>query len=457
MSWVALVYWNLDMFLSFVTGYYNAGVLILDVRQTSKSYMRSWFPFDLGLLSIEWVLVAITARPEVIKLSRMVRSLRFLRLVRLGHLSKAGSFIEQMEEQITSQVASLRYSLAKIVLRLLLINHLIACLWYGLTTIQEDTNWVKEHGLQNQSPGYLYATSLHWACSQQGVGQTNIEAVTLPERASGFGLRSAGIFSVLVAFGALMIFSSLLSAVSALMANLQKLSDGEIEQFRALKRFFAQNSIDTDLAQRITGFLQRTFKAKTDAKSAEGPLPMWNMLSKPLQAELELQRHKDCMEHLPFLKQLLQHDSSHIVRVLRAVAASMMSHSVLADGDVVFVAGYIARACCFMSGGTYSYTLRESQHKVQRLWAAEMSLWTPWVHQGDLISKNISRLISLEVTDFCDCIGQTVETRQMASAPQTMGDPPEVYARDYVQILAKQPFSDLIATPMSLQGSEETL
>ncbi|CAJ1450620.1 unnamed protein product, partial [Effrenium voratum] len=178
----------------------------------------------------------------------------------------------------------------------------------------------------------------------------------------------------------------------------------------------------------------------------EGPLPMWNMLSKPLQAELELQRHKDCMEHLPFLKQLLQHDSSHIVRVLRAVAASM-SHSVLADGDVVFVAGYIARACCFMSGGTYSYTLRESQHKVQRLWAAEMSLWTPWVHQGDLISKNISRLISLEVTDFCDCIGQTVETRQMAS----------VYARDYVQILAKQPFSDLIATPMSLQGSEETL
>ncbi|CAJ1364532.1 unnamed protein product, partial [Effrenium voratum] len=142
--------------------YYNAGVLILDVRQTSKSCS--------------------------------VRSLRFLRLVRLGHLSKAGSFIEQMEEQITSQVASLRYSLAKIVLRLLLINHLIACLWYGLTTIQEDTNWVKEHGLQNQSPGYLYATSLHWACSQQGVGQTNIEAVTLPER----------IFSVLVAFGALM-------------------------------------------------------------------------------------------------------------------------------------------------------------------------------------------------------------------------------------------------------------
>lgn len=34
----------------------------------------------------------------------------------------------------------------------------------------------EEHGLQNQSPGYLYATSLHWTCSQQGVGQTNIEA-----------------------------------------------------------------------------------------------------------------------------------------------------------------------------------------------------------------------------------------------------------------------------------------
>ncbi|CAK9011667.1 unnamed protein product [Durusdinium trenchii] len=39
-------------------------------------------------------------------------------------------------------------------------------------------------------------------------------------------------------------------------------------------------------------------------------------------------------------------------------------------------------------------------------WAAEMCLWTPWIHTGHLVSKDISRLITLEVTSFCECISR---------------------------------------------------
>ncbi|CAJ1386274.1 unnamed protein product [Effrenium voratum] len=431
MYWIALCFWNLDMLLSFIVGYYDAGNLIIDLRMTCKMYMIGWFPFDLMLISIDWTIAALTLADGsdnnmgVLRLSRVVRGLRFLRLVRVGTV-RSGSIIEQLEEHITSPGTMIRYNLAKLIIRLVLTNHVIACLWYGLASVESDgeapRNWVTEYGMQGHTVPDLYAVSLHWALVQLGVGQTNIEAVTLAER----------IFSIIVEFSALMMFSTLLSAVASLMAGLQKLKDGEIEQFRSLKRFLDQNHIDDDLSQRITCFLQYAFKARNKAESTEGPVPMWDMLSVPLQSELEFQRHQDSMKKCDFFQKLMEKDSYHIVRVLHEVAGCM-SHSVLAIGDVVFAAGTIANATYFLSGGAYTYTMEDpSDRKLYRLWVAEVCLWSPWLHLGDLVSQDISRLIALEVNLFCECIGKTVETRRMAAA----------YARDYLSDVS-QTWSDL--------------
>lgn len=34
-------------------------------------------------------------------------------------------------------------------------------------------------------------------------------------------------------------------------------------------------------------------------------------------------------------------------------------------------------------------------------WVAEMSLWTPWTHMGDLISEDVSRVVVLHMEQFC--------------------------------------------------------
>ena len=422
MSWITQLYWNFDLLLSFITGYYDAGVLILDLRKTAKSYATGWLVFDLAVVSIDWMIVALNARDDdkagVARLSKTIRTLRFLRLARLGRMVKAGSMIESLREQFTSQMASLQYGVVKIILRLMLINHVIACLWYMMSTEEEGPNWVKENGLEGESTAYLYATSLHWTFSQLGAGQTSVEAVTLQER----------IFSVVVAFFCLIMFSTLVSSVSSMMANLQRMKDEEIEQFQSLRRFLAHNNIDADLSHRITRFLQYTFAAKNEVMSADERVPILSLLSKPLQAELQLQRHKDCLGQCAFFNSLLQHSSFHVVRVMRDVALNCMSHAVHASGDVIFVAGAIASSCFFLASGAHSYTNTISTREVCNVWVAEMCLWSPWVHVGDLVAMDLSRLVSMEVTSFCECVGKAVETREMASA----------YAAQYVAALNVQ-------------------
>ncbi|CAJ1366570.1 unnamed protein product, partial [Effrenium voratum] len=411
MSWVTQLYWNCDMLLNFITGYYDAGVLILDLRKTAKHYLASWFVFDLAVVSIDWTIVALNARDNetagVARLSKTIRTLRFLRLVRMGRMVKAGAVMESVQDQLGSQSAAIHYSILKILVRLILINHLIACFWYGIATADESAdNWVKQYRMEGRSTAFVYFSALQWAFANLGVGYVSFDAVNLNER----------VFSVFVTFCSLIVFSTLVSSVTSLMARLAKMKDEESQQLRLLRRFLTHNCIDADLSHRITTFMQYTLAAQNEARSMD-QLPLLSLLSKPLQAELQLQRHRDCLGQCAFFDSLLQEDSLHVVRVMQDVALKSMTHVVHACGDVVFVAGSIAGSCYFLAGGPHSYFREdERREKLCNIWVAEMCLWSPWVYVGDLVAEDISRLVAMEVTAFCECVNKTVETREMAVA-----------------------------------------
>eukprot|EP00913_Durusdinium_trenchii_P031116 g29138.t1 len=112
-----------------------------------------------------------------------------------------------------------------------------------------------------------------------------------------------------------------------------------------------------------------------------------------------------------------------------------MHHSVLALDDVIFSVGSVASSSYYVAEGGCSYESPEvGSLKLCESWVAEVCLWTPWVHMGYLASKDISRLISLEVTSFCECIGHDRHVWQMASE----------YAREFLETLnEKSHWSDL--------------
>lgn len=109
--------------------------------------------------------------------------------------------------------------------------------------------------------------------AQLGVGQTEIEAVSLPER----------IFSILVMFAALLSFSTLVSSMTSLMARLDQLKTEEVSQFRSLRRFLAENQIEQELSHRVMRFLQHSLNVKKSVQSDDPQV--LEMLSKPLQGQ----------------------------------------------------------------------------------------------------------------------------------------------------------------------------
>lgn len=422
MFWVAHLYWNLAIPISFITGYDDAGLLVLDLRRTAKSYLRSWFVFDLALVSLDWTILALDpSAAGVARLSRTARSLRFLRLLRLGRAVRIGSVIQSIQDHLSSRMVNIQYSILKIIVQLIISNHIIACLWFGLGIFEDEgePTWMKELELETKSPAYQYATSLQWAFCQLGVGQTEIEAVNLNER----------IFSVVVSFLGFINFSTMVSSMTSLLARLQKLKNQELEQFSLLRRFLSTNQIDPDLSHRVTRFLQHTYALKHMALSKDSHVPILEMLSKPLQEELQLQRHHHCLNDSGFLRKLLNATSNNFHRVICDLVTSCMMHSVLALDDVAFAAGTVATACYYVADGHCRYENQSMvPSKLRNTWVAEACLWTPWLHLGNLISQDITRLITIQVAAFCECIAKDQAARRLAAA----------YALDFVRRLNKK-------------------
>ena len=140
-----------------------------------------------------------------------------------------------------------------IVLWLLVTSHLVACFWFAIGNLEDGASWVTQNGLEQRSAAYQYATSLHWAVAQLGVGQTELEPVSFWEK----------VFSIGVMFAALLSFSTLLSSMTSLLGNLSKQKREELLEFKArktsenkavgsrrredLRRFLEDNEIDAGL------------------------------------------------------------------------------------------------------------------------------------------------------------------------------------------------------------------
>merc|ERR1712061_341712 len=99
----------------------------------------------------------------------------------------------------------------------MLTNHLIACAWYAIGTIDEDTTvdtWVKANELEGTSILYRYTTSLHWSLTQFTPASMEVYPENGKER----------LFTVSVITIAMVTFSSFVSAITNAMTQLRNLN-----------------------------------------------------------------------------------------------------------------------------------------------------------------------------------------------------------------------------------------
>ncbi|OLP81303.1 Potassium voltage-gated channel subfamily H member 2 [Symbiodinium microadriaticum] len=409
LSTMGTFYWCCDIFLAFNTGYLRKGELVLDRTSIAIHYLRTWFLIDLSVTLVDVALEFISDLFD--ESAYTVQFFRFLRVLRMLRLGKVGQISAFFQDKLESEVAFMEFSLFLVVLSMMLTEHVIACFWLGVGSLDESgESWMSRASLSDSSIMIQYLGSLRWSLAQLGIGSTNIEAATTAE----------GYYTVFACFVSLIIFSTVISSMTSLVSALHGSRMEEMTQFGILRRFLRQ-SYDGGLF----GYHERASTA-----SAVHTPPVLGMLPSALNAELQFARYRDHLMKLAFLEQLVSGDdedsmtmpvprmNAHHEKIMHKMAVQAIGILDTAESDTVFYAGQDAEHAVFSLLGTFRYQQGNlaAINVEHGKWLSEACLWTVWCYVGDLSSVSFTRMVMIHADEFGKCIGSDADLQRHAHA-----------------------------------------
>jgi hypothetical protein len=439
MDWFTLLFWTINMGLSITVGYVHKGITIMSPVRILVHYFKTWFIIDLLVVGPDWIFTIAnmsadagsgSSNEELIKLLRILRLIRMMRLLRLLKLRK---ILQEINDLIDSEFVGIFVNIAKMILLLLIINHIIGCIWFGLGTLTPESsgpNWIREFSFDDDHWSYQYVCSLHWSITQFTPASMHVQPMNMTERT----------FAVAVVVFGLAGFSYVVGSITGSLTQLRSMSEDTAKQFWDLRRFMKQNRVPLSLSSRIQRYLEHVWQSRTE-KLDKKDVKIFKLLSEQLESELKCQLFVPHLKVHPLFDQL--HQESEVT--MNRIANSGISEKQLAPADEIFIHGEIATCMYFLSAGQLAYDqggraavtqqeiMREAKDTTSTEmvdkdedWIAEPVLWTTeWIHLGSLMAWQDSVLILVDPQKFS-------ETMQLNPSAFSLAC---TYARNYLEWL----------------------
>jgi len=436
MGWVTLIFWTLDMVTSIFTGYYQKGALIMDQKRIVVNYLKGWFWVDCIVVVPDWTMKGMGSVTNVAGLGRILRVARVMRVLRLLRLLKLNKLFAIVYDMIDSEVMFIIVHLVKLVIVIVVMNHLVACAWYlvGRLSYENGTpkNWLMDVGqtpVWDTNLEWKYLTSLHWSITQFTPASMDVSATNCPER----------LFSILILLWALVALSSIIGSVSASMTALRNMSSDENKNFWMLRRYLRQKHISKSLVQRIVKYLEHQQVAKHKVIAPDS-VKLLGALSDQFQIELAHELKAPVMLEHPFFK----YCDGKIPSTMRRLCNSALKTLSFAQNEVIFNPGDEGLRMYFVMLGNVEYRMVDDT-PIQiplgpKLWASEASLWTQWRHRGTLWAKIPSEIAGLLPGTFTDIF-------HMHPRPWYIAKNYAINFCNYLNSLAPKAQSDMIFDP----------
>jgi len=402
---ITTVLWTADIFVSFVAGYNRDGLVEMRPKQVALYYMRTWFPVDLSLVSVDWAAIAIdTSLREGYTLMhanetvRIVRLLRYLRLLRLLRVLKIWTVLIELKDMVRSETLLTCLSVSQLMFGILLGNHYIACSWYGIGAMQisddPQSSWVSKlraSRLQETGVGYFYATALHWSLTQFTPASMEIVPTNCAER----------VFNIFVVLLALVLFSSILSSITSSMIHLRKLTAERRQQVVDVRRYIMQKRLTLDLGNRITSFLRKhDYNCVQNRVLHEEHIKAFKILPESLRTHLRCQVFLPRLDPHPLFSLARKSDEALMV----SIGSGAMSEMSMAVGQDVFDCGGIAKQMYISIAGSLHYFFGEDGDEIVEVdpgdFISEAALWVSWEHRGRLVATCAAELVALNAAAF---------------------------------------------------------
>jgi len=432
MSWIATAFWTLDIPFSFFVGYHHEGIVEMRITKIAKQYAKTWLPFDLLVVGIDWSLslAALFNESQMASSSsylRVGKLIKFLRLLRLLRLLKAHGVMKDLLERIQSEWALIMLSIARLLIFILLLNHVIGCMWYGVGTMDgfdADDSWVARNLVATDDIFYRYATSLHWSLTQFTPASMEVTPTNVKER----------LFAVTVIVFAMVVFSSFVSTITNAMTQLRNIDSERNEQLATLRKYLTANKISSSLVHRIGVCLKKAAKG-AKRRIHEEDVVMMHLLPWNLKTDLQEEVYLPILSVHPLFVILANNSRLQLKKLLQHGLEEIS----LGTGQEFCNSGDVAEYMYFIVNGVLSY---KEEHVLEQRsmvsggqWVAEPVLWIVWKHSGQLIGTNQCELIAIKATKFqevftqsgCDSSDQVKKyarlfVRYFKSFPESLSD-----------------------------------
>jgi hypothetical protein len=417
MDWFTLLFWTFNMCLEPFTGFVKDGVAVVHPGAILWNYVTGWFLIDLMAVGPDWAFsMAEIMAPEGSEPSgagdsvRLVRILRLIRMVRLLRLLKLKKVLQNVSDLIDSEKISILTNIVKMIVALLMINHIIACVWFLIASSDSDDSatWLIRYGYNDDIWTYQYATSFHWSLTQFTPASMDVQPQNMQER----------IFAVLVVVFALVGFSYLVGSITGSLTQLRLMQENSSKEFWNLRRYLKQHNVPKVLSLRIQKYLEHAW-TRQSAKLSLGDIKIFGLLSEQLHNELQSALCLPSLSVHPMFKHLANVSCMTIHRLVQQA----ISRKQVAVNDNLFYPDECATHMYIVTLGRLRYIkmdpelgdLSETVDSNED-WISEPVLWTPtWIHLGQLMALRESELIMIDWKKFGQVMQLNPQAYQMAA------------------------------------------
>lgn len=411
------IFWTLDICMSFLTGFNSEGLMITNPLRIAKRYVRTWLFFDITLVLVDWSLVVAKSLDVSSTVSTgasvgsvMVTVVRCLRVIRLAKLLKIyNGTLSDLLEHVQSEVFIIILNMAKFVILILLLNHLIACFWYSIGSWDEgrEDSWVHKFGLEERTKIYRYATALHWSLTQFTPASMEVVPQNEGER----------VYTICTLVFAMVTFSSFISSITNAMTQLRTINKEKMQCEAQLRRYLGENKVSVAAMGRIWGCLNKAWhrrKNRTKWKDLE-VLPL---LPTGLKSDLQDEIYGPVLAVHPYFLLIVETFPEQSRRLYQQ---ALDEHSVAIGHEVFSYDDQASQMYWSLSGTLYYHKDQQDTHATMPAacvqsgtWICEPILWVKWKHVGQLVANTRAELVTLKAAKFHEVMEENIHARKYA-------------------------------------------
>ncbi|CAK9008573.1 unnamed protein product [Durusdinium trenchii] len=401
---VSWLFWLCDVFVSFLSGFDRNGRIEMRPIVIARKYLKTMFPIDVFILSIDVVMFALDAslgsEAGALRTTRIIRSLRLLRLLRLLRVGKLRAILKACEKRLRNPYSVLLLKLSSALATVLLINHFIACGWYyvGLEG-HPDRNWILLSDLEGFPFAEVYISAMHWSLTQFMPATNNIGPDNVWER----------LFAIMTVLVAVCLFSSLVGSITAAVGSFRAVQAEKMKQEQAVVAFFEERKLSAELFDDMREHQRESQKGKeavADVTTKMSDIRLFRECPESLKLRLSEEVFMPAFDSPGWVQTDIL-TTGFLYKVCHT-----MREQVETPGKDVFLPDQMASLAFFVASGTLSFA--ESQGTLQKriigsamkvlpgTWLCEPVLWAQWFHRGQFWTTSTSVLMCLDSAKFVD-------------------------------------------------------